>query len=180
MCTCISSCNSDAFSDSHSLQSMGPLNDGDNGALLPQDPNVQMDRLIVNVTPTTANTTTPPTSASGDVISPVPPSPKEASAAGVNGKTTLTCSICDRLYPRRGRAEACENMHQGKRPYACRNACGTSDWYVLVYPHPVAIGTFFSSASFPSKAGLNRHCRAVGTRNRACRQWCVELFGGDG
>jgi hypothetical protein len=133
MYTYISSCISDVFSDSHSLQSMGTLNDGDNGALLTQDPNVQMDRMIGNVTPTPANTITPPTSA---VISPVPPSPKEGLAAGVNGKKPLTCPICYKLFSRRSRAEACENKHQDKRPYVCRNTCGTSDWYVLCLSTP--------------------------------------------
>jgi hypothetical protein len=171
---CISiplSCNSDVSSDSHSLQPMSTPNDGDNGALLPQDPNVQMDDLIGIVI------LTPPASALSEVISQDPSSHKEGSAMCVNGKSTLTCSICRRPFERRCRAEACENMHQNKRPYACNNACGTNNWYVFVYTHSVVVRTLSSSASFPSKAGLSRHSRAAGARNKACRQWYVELLG---
>ena len=183
ICACISvqlSCNSEIPSGSaslwhgHGLQSIAPSNDGDNGALLPQDPNVQLDPLIGNVSPALANATTHPTSAFSDAISPVA-SPEEGSEAGVSGKKSLTCSICYRLFARRSRAEACENMHQHKRPYACRNACGASNWYVyLVYPHAAVMRTLSSSASFPSKAGLSRHSRSVKTRNRACTQWYVK------
>ena len=90
-----------------------------------------MDTLIENVSPTPESTTTHPTSAFSNMISPVA-SPEEGSEAGVSGKESLTCSICYRLFARRSRAEACENMHQHKKPYACRNACGASNWYVYL------------------------------------------------
>jgi hypothetical protein len=98
--------------------------DGDNGASLPQDPNVRMNPLVGNVSPTPENTTTHPTSAFRDAISPVPSSPNKGSAADVRRNKSLTCSICYRLFAGHSRAEACENMHQNKRPYACINACG--------------------------------------------------------
>ena len=184
ICACISvqlSRNSEIPSGSaslwhgHGLQLIAPSNDGDNGALLPQDPNVQLDPLIGNASTALANATMHPTSAFSDAISPVPSSPNKGSAADVSRKKSLTCSICYRLFARRSRAEACENMHQQKRPYACSNACGASNWYVyLVYPRAAVMRTLSSSASFPSKAGLSRHSRSVKTRNRACTQWYVK------
>jgi hypothetical protein len=39
------------------------------------------------------------------------------------------CSVCKRPYPRRSRAEACENSHTGAKPFACQGACGILQWY---------------------------------------------------
>ena len=109
---------------------MGLANDGDNEALVPQDPNVETNLLSGNIPVTQAAMTPHPIPVFNDAIS-----PNEGSVMGVNAKRSLTCSICRKVFLRRSRAEACENIHQHKRPYACRNACGTSDWYVLLPIH---------------------------------------------
>ena len=148
---------------------MGRAIDGDTGALVSQDPNVETNHLSGDVSLTQASTTSHPIPVK-DAIS-----PNEGSVTSVNGKRGLTCSICRKRFSRRSRAETCENIHQHKRPSACKNACGASDWYVyFVYPRAAVMKTLFSSASFPSKAGLKRHRRSVETRNRACTKWYVK------
>ena len=128
-----SSWNSEISLDNASLfhrdsqRSMGHPSDGYNRALVPQDPNVETNHLVGNVSLTQAATTSHPIPASSDTISPVASS-NEGSVTGVNGKRGLTCSICHKRFPRPSRAEACENKHQHKRPYACGSACGTSNW----------------------------------------------------
>lgn len=70
------------------------------------------------------------------------PSPSDDGAASAQGSSgsasdgpnhkpgSFPCSSCPKVFPRRARAEACENRHVGAQPYQCDGACGNDNWWV--------------------------------------------------
>jgi hypothetical protein len=42
------------------------------------------------------------------------------------------CSICQRMFSRKSRAQACEDNHRGVKEYRCRGGCGDTNWWVVL------------------------------------------------
>jgi hypothetical protein len=56
--------------------------------------------------------------------------PNSISPAYLDGRPSYQCVKCGKLYDRRDRAESCENVKLGLRPYECKGSCGTEGWFV--------------------------------------------------
>jgi hypothetical protein len=56
--------------------------------------------------------------------------PNSMSPAYLDGRRSYQCIKCGKLYDRRDRAESCENVKLGLRPYECKGSCGTEGWFV--------------------------------------------------
>ena len=56
--------------------------------------------------------------------------PNSMSPAYLDGRRSYQCVKCGKLYDRRDRAESCENVKLGLRPYECKGGCGTEGWFV--------------------------------------------------
>lgn len=56
---------------------------------------------------------------------------QEATTPGSEKK--FKCTVCGKTFARKQRLEACQNKHQGERPYICGGLCGVKPWYLSIH-----------------------------------------------
>lgn len=74
------------------------------------------------------------------------------------------CSVCKKDFPRRCRAETCENRHQGVKAYACQQECGLDNWYVTMSSFKHRIDSLSAAARHfhPKLVSVGTACRRSG------------------
>ncbi|KAG8841759.1 hypothetical protein FRB91_004705 [Serendipita sp. 411] len=71
---------------------------------------------------------------------------------GLAGRGKYPCSVCQKVYPRSSRADACANRHRGDKPYRCDGGCGVTN----------------CQKSFAGREDILKHTRPLDKRTVTC------------